>query len=124
MIKVRAGQVWEGNHSKAAWQINFINDDDWISYGQGSYVASPMPKWQFITSFKFIPQNDLEFAAVTLNEWYFPCDHLRVEDGVLFHASATDSGAIHRQQWQNMRYHLGQDTKPHCRLVKGEWVKQ
>jgi hypothetical protein len=78
---------------------------------------------------KLIPQNDLEWLAVNEPEW---CDRKQfnfIRKGELF-------GAVYhvdnnhqfrwysRNEWQNMRYYLGLDKKPHYRLVKGEWVKR
>ena len=75
-------------------------------------------------------KNDLEWLAVNLTVWKSIFDGMRVfkqgseasftshDDG---HRCMQGAEAYTRQQWQNMRYRLGLDTKPHYKLINGQW---
>lgn len=82
---------------------------------------SALPCRRFLEEFYFIPQNDLEWLAVNLDKWYCAADYLRNGSGTPFICNADHSDAIKREQWQNMRYQLGLDTKPHYKLNNGQW---
>jgi hypothetical protein len=123
MIKVRAGQVWAIDDSE--FKLSHIcggKDNSCVSVGWGWINIE-----EFYDKFKFIPQNDLEKLAVNVDEWTSKSvEHnlYRGGDSIYWVDYRYQHDSYTRQQWQNMRYHLGLDKKPHCRLVKGEWVKQ
>ena len=119
MIKVRVGQVWNSIDTGRDLHI----DIDSIEYCDDINTDS---------YFVFFPQNDLEKLAINETEWFHSdCDFVRLDE---FDRPMYTSDIDHplnenyyywrRQEWQNMRYHLGLDEKPHYRQVKGEWVKQ
>jgi len=130
MIKVRVGQVWE-NGSGAVCVVKSIllgpcNKGVAVVYnetGDRRVIAGG-----FSNFYKFIPQNDLEWLAVNVDKWnghkflaIFDDSFIarwRTEDWTFTKAGHT------RTEWQNMRYHLGLDKKPHYRSIRGEWVKQ
>ena len=91
--------------------------DDLVSYGE--YTA--LPSYRFAEEFYFVPQNDLEFAAVNLDKWYFAADHIHVNGGTLLVCHESVTGAISYEQWKSERYRLGLDTKPHYKLINGQW---
>jgi len=132
-VKVRAGQIWECNvgigsyepvdrlrigdksvHFNVCYAINFDR-------GANSIKASD----KFLSeNFTFIPQNSIEWMAVNLDEWYCASDYLRNGSGSPFICTEVHHDAVHINEWQNMRYYLGLDKKPHCKLIDGEWVKK
>jgi len=67
-----------------------------------------------LTTWKFIPQNDLEFAAVNLDEWIFGNGRMHVSKEMMITCHNPSRG-ISERQWQSMRYELGLDDKPHVR---------
>lgn len=74
---------------------------------------------------KFIPQNDLEWLAVHVEKWNGHQYEGIVDDSLLSRVgidnwSFTDVGHT-REQWQNMRYYLGLDKKPHYEFINGQW---
>jgi hypothetical protein len=116
MIKIRAGQIWEFKSGA----LNYNKGDRlriWDLYNEGYYDAKPInivdPSDSYSVSskflnecFNFIPQNDLEFLAVNTRVWTHGCAEMH---------------GIKRQQWQNMRYYLGKDKKPHYEFINGQW---
>ena len=108
MIKVRVGQVWTCSEGEST--VLSVDDMGTCYWSKTKFdYSSPtqMKNWHFV------PQNDLEWLAVNEDEW---CETIRF--------NAPGDGCCSRKQWQNMRYHLGLDKKPHYRLTGGEWVKQ
>lgn len=111
MIKLIAGQMWASNNSQDEFTLN-IGANGLI---HGKSKLGGIYNWNktdFHRCFKFIPQNDLEWLAVNEDEW---CETIRF--------NVPGDGCCSRKQWQNMRYHLGLDKKPHYRLTGGDWVK-
>lgn len=129
MIKVRAGQTWLDRVSNEEVTAQSMPSNGLIWWSDGfqckqGWVDSNMT---------FVPQNDLEWLAVNEREWkthphnrdFFKFIRRCEIHGVMYHNVSNDAFYWwSRKEWQNMRYHLGLDKKPHCRLIKGEWVKQ
>ncbi len=120
-IKVRAGQVWRINVTGTDFVVEEINKYD-VIWKCNSYT----PLDELHENFIFIPQNDLERAAMTSE---FPEDHnfcyfSNHIDNKLKFSKAKFKQAIPRYQWQNMRHYLGLDKKPHYKLIDKEWIKQ
>lgn len=124
MIKVRAGQIWL---SHAGERHEIIKP---IALSLRVHVQRCYDLCNFAVhidslrdDFTFVPQNDLEFAAINLDKWYFAADHIHIKNGALFICDESMDRAISRSEWQAMRYHLGLDTKPHYRFINGQWSK-
>ena len=132
-IKVRAGQVWECNIDIGGYEpVDRLRVGDKsgdfnicyaINFDRGANRIKASDKF-LRENFTFIPQCDVEILAVKLDNWYCASDWLCIHNGVPFICDDLDLGGIHRDQWQNMRYYLGLDKKPHYRLIDGEWVRQ
>jgi len=120
MIKVRAGQVWECIKQTACTDVGCERKVT-STYGHKVSFTGSLFSNNIHEFYKFIPQNDLEWLAV--NVYKFPTGILNYS---FWDAENIDHGIENTtfQQWQNMRYHLGLDVKPHYRLIGGEWVKQ
>lgn len=123
MIKVRAGQVWTNgtgdNYIVKTTHLGPCNKGVRIAHettGKQTVVAG-----DFDHAYKFVPQNDLERMAIDTPEWHWG-DHCFYRYGGM--VTKENHTKIFKSEWQNMRYHLGQDKKPHYRLTGGEWVKQ
>ena len=134
-IKVRAGQVWEFKSGAP----NYKNGDRLrimdLDRGGRFHDAKPMNIEDpagihsvtpgFLNAFfAFIPQGKVEWMAVNLDEWYCASDYLRNGSGSPFTCTEVHHDAVHINEWQNMRYYLGLDKKPHYKLIDGEWVKR
>ena len=131
-IKVRAGQVWIGNGSKPTI-TRFIKGEkikvdrvDQLHIEYNLYFR--LPTYIFYSIFDFSPQNDLEWLACDITKWMWP-NHNSISrrfDGLCKCQlnKSESTGDYTRHQWQNMRYYLGLDEKPHCKLIDGEWVEQ
>ena len=115
MIKVRAGQVWK--RKLTDHEIKICE-----KASVGFYISTGYATERVIQSdFEFVPQNDLERMAIDTPEWHWG-DHCFYRHGGM--VTKENHTKIFKSEWQNMRYHLGLDEKPRCRLIKGEWVKQ
>lgn len=139
MIKARVGQTWKCSVSGGGY-----NESDLITLGSPGetdplyfrvlpigYDPKYLKQWisQFYlnSSFEFQPQNDLEWLALQLDKWYFAGNYIYKGNNMPMQSSVIGKGFSNvytREQWQNMRYHLGLDEKPHCKLIGGEWVRQ
>ena len=128
MIKVRVGQVWHCNGFNKDVEMMYYHGNGLIEWSDGFTSTAD---WAH-SNMRFIPQNDLEWLAVKLDEWKSIFDGMRAfkkVDIVSYtshdegHDCMKGSTPYTKQQWQNMRYHLGLDTKPHYKMINGEWVK-
>lgn len=123
-VTPKVGQVWEnnGNEYKVKQMLDgFVNM--WaspISAKLGIAIDDG-----FYSVFTFVPQNDLEWLAVNVHEW-------NCQDSFQVICKADNRAGYHhegllgcytRKQWQNKRYYLGLDKKPHYKMINGEWVK-
>jgi len=130
-IKVRAGQVWVGNGINprvtrfgkgAEINVESVTCRD-VYYNEHFQLPIDM----FYITFDFSPKTELEWLAVKLDKWYFSQEFAYWNGDAVFCSTIVNPGpynASNEQKWQNMRYYLGLDKKPHYRLVDGEWVKQ
>ena len=126
MIKVRVGQVWKSDAGTEVEVESIIKSRGNIFYKHPKFdYVLAAHVGNFRISYAFAPQNDLEWLAVNESEWdgngAYP---LIVTLGGT--ANYTDSNnkygpSFTRQQWQNMRYYLGLDKKPHYKLINGQW---
>ena len=124
-IKPMVGQIWKRSRTNTNVSDVVKGEcvtilgvyDDLVSYGE--YTA--LPSYRFAEEFYFIPQNDLEWLAVNLDKWYCAADYLRNGSGAPFICDADHPDAISREQHRNERYRLGLDTKPHYKLINGQW---
>jgi len=131
MIKVRVGQIWtsEGetevkieSYNKKTGNVYYIHP--LFSHVLAAHIGN------FFISYSFVPQNNLEWLSVKVSDWS------RSMRGKGFMArggcntviySDADNGVDCPQerytlsQWQNMRYHLGLDKKPHYEFINGQW---
>lgn len=128
-VKPQAGQVWRdkfSNESAAVSDVITGTDGNLIVnieierqliYRDSYYLSS------FIELFEFIPQNDLEWLAVNVDEWLWVKNLGRLSKtigGYTYSLICEDDSYTH-QQWQNMRYKLGLDEKP--RISAKEWAR-
>jgi len=131
-IKIRAGQVYVGNGSRPTLtqfgkgkKIK-VDSVDQLHINYDSYYR--LPTYLFYLIFDFVPATDLEWLAVNVDEWNGHKYQGIVDDTLLrrignLHWSFTQEGHT-MGEWQNMRYYLGLDKKPHYRLIDGEWVEK
>lgn len=120
--KPMVGQTWHCSANEVdVIAMHFIKNGnmEW-SDGENSDL-----EWthEFMT---FVPQNDLEWLAVNVDKW--DCDKPLIRTngtlkGYNFQSINACPGVncYTRHQWQNMRYRLGLDTKPHYKLINGQW---
>jgi len=128
--KPMVGQTWHCSANEVdVIAMHFIKNGnmEW-SDGENSDL-----EWthKFMT---FIPQNDLEWLAV--NRSRYPTSTIYSGDiyvkvymstgNIQTTGFSPDSGLndgydICREQWQSERYRLGLDTKPHYKLINGQW---
>lgn len=127
-VKVKVGQVWECVKD-SLWVTNYGDKAKISKVGNNNvyYNDSLMSAKAFDRCFKFIPQNDLEWLAVKLDKWggrntqyAIRKDNDRVVYGIGSHQKP---GEHYMDEWQSMRYSLGLDTKPHYKLIGGQWTK-
>lgn len=117
-IKVMAGQRWRNN---SGFECMVYNEVAGIVRFMDS--RRQCGSEHFRENFTFIPQTDLEWLAVNCDEW---CDY----DTVFICKKGGDYAFIPcflghcytRQQWQNKRYELGLDEKPHYTFEDGVWI--
>jgi len=125
MIKVRVGQVWDNGNDKVTLGIY-----------RGGLLRFRNPRFEsqqrmtldaFYEKHEFIPQTDLEWLAVNVDKWdgdeyRYVWKRSEMERGFDFLIVPLSFAECYsRQQWQNMRYHLGLDKKPHYEFFNGQW---
>jgi hypothetical protein len=112
--KPMAGQTWRGN--RCVHNSEVIIDpskDGLVHYGQGKHDATTVS--HFTTMFTFVPKNDLEWLACNVDNWgseYPDYSFVSRYFGWSFHKQMA-TNRYTRKQWQNTRYKLGLDDKPH-----------
>jgi len=116
-VKPKAGQVWECiSDSKIFVEygekvIVIESSKGAAEYQAGNKIIASSFE-HFNGSFKFIPQNDLEWLAVNVEKWNGD-KHPEVIDNLLIRIGDKDwsftSDGYTRDQWQNKRIELGLD---------------
>lgn len=123
MIKVRVGQTWGARGAINPIMSIKAVEGTRVHYSFGNHHASHgnCSVANLHDQADFIPNNDLEWLACNLDEWYCAASHLRNGSGAPFICEESHPDAINRDQWQNMRYYLYLDTKPHYEFFNGQW---
>ena len=125
--KPMEGQIWKRRtlDGEKSFEITYA-DDNFVR------VKNPrrkrmIPIHRFLNFHAFIPQNDLEWLAVNVDEWPEVDDLLLIKSGggaIFIEAESVigvPAGHFEFYQHRNERYRLGLDTKPHYKLINGQW---
>lgn len=95
-VTPKEGQVWE---------CNCCEEKIKVTEGNISIISA--------RQYTLIPQNDLEWLAVNVDEWrYNDCPYVRKLSNTPFYNCDKRETSYTRQQWQNMRYELRLDERP------------
>ncbi len=116
-VKPQVGQVWLSAEYNEEMTINAI-ESGFVWFDGMSQEEMSINEY-----FTFIPQNDLEWLTVNVDKWFHDdCGFIRLSnDKVEFYTDDIDNEYCSQfqyytlRQWQNMRYKLGLDKKPHIK---------
>jgi hypothetical protein len=122
-VTPKVNQKWISKKGEKATVFKSVNSCVLYEYG-GDPLIYTSSMYVFLNDFKFIPQNDLEWLACKVSEWNGH-QYVGIQDDTLLKKlgssnwSFTSEGYT-RQQWQNMRYELALDERPHVEYETDE----
>lgn len=109
-VKPMVGQVWEDCHGRVTIELNGGHYVTYVRHGDNLLCSAS--DVVFFASFKFIPQNDLEWLAVNVDVWVAGKDYDLIrrhksDEPVWSKTHVDNYKYCTRDQWQSMRYELG-----------------
>jgi hypothetical protein len=114
-VKVMVGQTWKRVNSGLDVEIIAVDGDTVLWESIERMTSGTIFDGLIYKQFIFAPANDLEWLAVNESKWDggrgypFMSKDYDCDNGVNYHSVDYDGGCKTRQQWKDMRIHLGLD---------------